>query len=75
MQTIFIIIKGQAADAERAAQTRGIEMTVTGESSNWAETYCEAPMSERAKVIEWYASEGIAKAAEIGEIIWYAYRD
>ena len=76
MQTIFIIIKGQACDAERAAQARGIELTVTGQSNNWTETYCEAPMTERAKVIEWYAAEsGFAKEIEPGKILWYAYRD
>ena len=75
-KVIFIVVKGSAADAERAATRYGIELTVTGVSTNGRETYCEAPMTERAKVISWYGLDaGYGGEFDNGSCLWYAYRD
>ena len=75
-QRIFIVVKGSTHDAEQTAMRHDIELTVTGESTNGRETYCEAPMSERAKVIEWYSRDaGYGGEFETGSCLWYTYRD
>lgn len=75
-QRIFIVVKGSAHDAEQTAKRHDIGLTVTGESANGKKTYCEAPMSERAKVIEWYSRDaGWGGTFGLGSCLWYTYRD
>ena len=49
---VFLVVKGTADVAETEAARRKIDMTVTAESLNFAETYCEAPITELSKIRE-----------------------
>lgn len=76
MQRIFIVVKGQECHAEAAAIKHDLELTVTGASTNGTEVYCETPMTDRAKVISWYAQDaGFGGAFDNGSCLWYTYRD
>ena len=52
-----------------------MELTVTGESDNFNECYCEASMEERHKVIDWYSQGQTLGPFSPGDILWYAVRD
>ena len=72
---MFLVIKGNTADAQLQARLRSIDLLVDSESDNHNEVYCYAPLSDRGKIIAWYAEDqGIAKLAERGECLWYAER-
>ena len=75
-QRIFIVVKGQEADAIRAGEENDLELTILAMSDNFTETYCEAPMTDQAKVISWYAKDaGWGGTFDVGSCLWYAYRD
>jgi hypothetical protein len=72
---LFIIVKGNASDAMMQAKLHHIDMLVDGESDNHNETYCYAPLSDKGKVIAWYAKDAsIAILPSRGECLWYAER-
>ena len=73
---VFIVVKGTANVAEAEAVRRKIDMTVTAESSNFTETYCEAPITELPKIREWYAEDaGWGGTFPAGSCLWFAERD
>lgn len=72
---VFIGVKGAANVAETEAVRRGIDMTVTAESSKFPETYCEAPITELPKIRQWYAEyAGRGGTPPPGSCLWYAAR-
>ena len=73
---LFFIVKGNTSDAMLQAKQHNIDILVDSESDNHNETYCYAPLSDRNKIIDWYAQgAGIAKLPERGECLWYAERN
>jgi hypothetical protein len=72
---LFFIVKGNTSDALTQAKLHAIDILVDSESDNHNETYCYAPLSDRDKIIAWYArNAGIGKLSERGECLWYAER-
>ena len=73
---MFLVIKGNAAQAEAEARRRGIELEVDAISNNGREVYAYAAMIHRPRIIEWYCEDrGIAKVAQPGECLWYSQRE
>lgn len=72
MSRMFLVVKGNRADAELQGRKRGISLEIDGESDTYNATYCYAPMIDRPKIIDWYCEDrGIAKLAQRGECLWY----
>jgi hypothetical protein len=73
---MFLVIKGDRADAMRAARLRKVELTIEGYSAHNNETYCHALMGDEPKIIAWYCEDrGIASPAQRGDCLWYATRE
>ena len=78
MPHMFLVIKGDARQAEDAARQRNVSLQSAKESDTWNSTYCTAPFEDRAKIIKWYCgapSYGTTYPCAVGECLWYAERE
>lgn len=76
MTRIFLVIKGDRDTAYAESVARGIGLVIDTTSSIWNETYAYAPISAKAKIIEWYArGAGTTEPAQLGDCLWYSERN
>ena len=73
MPKIFLIVKGNRHITEAAAEQHKVKLEIDSESELYNQTNCYASLSDKDKIIAWYAEDaGIVKPTSPGEILWYS---